>query len=67
MGNMRDYVFVEGLRVKMNVVVMLVLEGGRRRGNFLGIKWDDVISEWVVVMFGMVGGKKGVGCGLMVV
>lgn len=64
-GNMRDHAFAEGLRAKMNAAATPVPEGGRRRGNFSGIKWDDVISEWVAATPGTVGGKKGVGRGSM--
>ncbi|KAK0673807.1 hypothetical protein QBC41DRAFT_102672 [Cercophora samala] len=57
-GNMRDHAFAEGLRAKMNAAATPVPEGGRR-GNFSGIKWDDVISEWVAATPGTVRGGKG--------
>ncbi|KAK4174812.1 hypothetical protein QBC36DRAFT_191394 [Triangularia setosa] len=56
-GDMRDHAFAESLRAKMTEAATPDLQGSRK-ANFSGIKWDDIISEWVAATPGTVREKK---------
>ncbi|KAK4195581.1 hypothetical protein QBC40DRAFT_269184 [Triangularia verruculosa] len=56
-GNMRDHAFAESLRKKTLAAATPDPKGGKK-ADFSGIRWDDVISEWVAATPGTAKGKK---------
>ncbi|KAK0736888.1 hypothetical protein B0T21DRAFT_363966 [Apiosordaria backusii] len=56
-GNMRDHAFAESLRDKTAASATPDPKGGKK-ASFSGIKWDEVISEWVAATPGTVREKQ---------